>query len=84
MEINMNGNRFLIGTLSALTMFVASTAVAVEQEPSQQREMQMKKKMDGNMSCEGMMGEGMMGGGMMGGMMKNGPMMPSLPPGNEN
>lgn len=78
----MNGNRFLVGALSALTLFAAGAAVAAEPNPpSHGAAMQMEKKMDGNMACDGMMG--MMGGGMMGGMMNNGQTMPSLPHGNE-
>ena len=74
----MNGNRLLVSTLSALTMFAAGAAGAAEQKPSQHGAgAQMERKMDGNMSCEGMMG--MMGQGMM----NNGQMMPEMPPGNE-
>ncbi len=73
----MNGNHVLVGALSALSLFVAGPAVAVEQNaPPHGPAKQMDKKMEGGMSCSGMMdvmGSGMMGGGMM----------PSMPPGNE-
>lgn len=78
----MNGNRFLVGTLAALALFAAGAAVSAEQNPpSHGMGRQMEKKMDGKMSCDGMMG--MMGNGMMGGMMNNRQMMPAMPPGNE-
>lgn len=74
----MNGNRILAGTLSAFTLFFAGAAIAVEPAPhSPGTGKKMEKKMDGKMSCDGMMG--MMGGGMMNG----GQMMAGLPPGNE-
>lgn len=80
----MNGNRLLVGALSALTLFTAQAVLAAEQSPSSHgMEMQMGKKMDGKMSCDSMMGAGMMGKNMMGGMMSHDQMMPSLPPGNE-
>jgi len=87
----MNGNRILAGTLSAFTLFFAGAAVAAEPAPhSPATGKKMEKKMDGKMSCDGMMGMmggGMMGkgmmGSMMGSMMNGGQMMAGLPPGNE-
>jgi hypothetical protein len=78
MEINMNGNRFLAGGLSALALFAAGAVGAVEQAPSSHgARQQMERNMNGRMSCGDMMH--MMGGSMM----NHGQMMPSLPPGNE-
>jgi hypothetical protein len=74
----MKASRLLISVLSALSLVVAGSAVAVESSASSHGpSRQMGQKMDGGMSCGDMMG--MMGEGMMG----HGQMMSNLPPGNE-
>lgn len=83
----MNGNRILAGTLSAVTLLFAGTAVAAEPGPHLPgTEGKMENRMDSKMSCDsmmGMMGGGTMGKDMMGGVMNDGQMMADLPPGNE-